>query len=133
MPADVSEYSATTRQVRVSVVPRFAPERSDPRLSKYFFLYTVTITNEGPETVQLISRHWVITDAHGQVEEVRGAGVVGEQPILAPGTGFKYTSGCPLGTPFGSMVGTYQMQTANGDEFEVQIPAFALRNPDLMQ
>ncbi len=133
MSQETTEYSATTRAVKVSVVPRFAPERSQPRLGRYFFLYTVTITNQGSETVQLISRHWVITDAHGHIEEVRGAGVVGEQPVLSPGAGFRYTSGCPLGTPFGCMEGTYQMHTPSGEEFEVKIPAFVLRNPAQMQ
>ena len=133
MTEEATEYCETTRNVKVSVVPRFSPERSQPRAGKYFFLYTVTITNQGAETVQLISRHWVITDAHGEVEEVRGAGVVGEQPVLNPGAGFRYTSGCPLGTPFGCMEGSYQMHTTSGDEFEVRIPPFALRNPDLMQ
>jgi ApaG protein len=100
-----------------------------PQLSRWFFLYTVRITNEGEVTAQLISRHWVITDATGHVEEVRGPGVVGEQPVLAPGQSFEYTSGCPLSTPFGSMHGTYQMVAANDERFDAEIAPFTLSEP----
>ena len=101
------------------------PEQSQPFQSHWFFHYTVRITNEGEETVQLISRHWIITDAAGHTEEVKGSGVVGEQPVLAPGESFQYTSGCPLKTSTGSMRGTYQMVTEDGDHFDVEIAPFA--------
>jgi ApaG protein len=125
--------TATTRNVRVSVEPRFAPERSNPARRQWFFLYTIEITNEGSKAVQLMHRHWVITNAHGEVEEVRGPGVVGEQPLLRAGQSFRYTSGCPLQTAFGSMAGTYLMVDEDGEEFEATIPAFALRDPSSMQ
>ena len=120
---------ATTQGIRVTVVSRYAPERSQPAGSKWFFLYTVTISNEGAETVQLLTRHWIITDGSGQVEEVRGPGVVGKQPTLAPGESFEYTSGCPLGTPFGVMEGTYQMITSGGERFDAKIAPFTLSEP----
>ena len=120
---------STTRSVRVSVVSEYAPERSQPSDDRWFFLYTITITNTGTETVQLVSRHWIITDANGQVEEVRGPGVVGQQPVLAPGETFTYTSGCPLTTSFGKMEGTYQMVTRGGETFDVKIAAFTLSEP----
>jgi ApaG protein len=118
-----------TRGVRVSVLSEYAPERSNPPRNEWFFLYTITITNEGHDTVQLISRHWVITDAGGHVEEVKGPGVVGQQPTLSPGQSFTYTSGCPLTTPFGTMQGTYQMVTKAGEFFDVKIAAFTLSGP----
>lgn len=118
-----------TRRIRVAVVSEFAPERSAPTDQQWFFLYTITITNEGEETVQLLSRHWIITDGSGKVEEVKGPGVVGQQPVLSPGQAFTYTSGCPLSTPFGSMQGTYQMRTAAGDEFDITIAPFTLSEP----
>jgi ApaG protein len=121
---------AVTKNIRVEVDAEYAPARSNPRQAEWFFLYTIRITNEGRETVQLISRHWIITDAVGQVEEVRGPGVVGQQPVLAPGESFEYTSGCPLRTPFGSMRGTYQMIGGNKERFEVEIPTFMLTEPD---
>ena len=101
----------------------------EPSKNQWFFLYTITITNEGTETAQLLTRHWLITDGTGHVEDVRGPGVVGKQPTLAPGESFTYTSGCPLPTPFGVMEGTYQMITSNGDEFEVKIAPFTLSEP----
>ena len=107
----------------------YAPERSQPSQNQWFFLYTITISNEGPETAQLLTRHWVITDGTGHVEEVRGPGVVGKQPVLAPGESFTYTSGCPLATPFGVMEGTYRMVTGNGEEFEARIAPFTLSEP----
>ena len=118
-----------TRGVRVRVRSEYAAERSQPLRHQWFFLYTIRISNESDETVQLISRHWIITDAAGEVEEVRGPGVVGKQPVLAPGESFQYTSGCPLTTPFGSMTGTYQMITADGEEFDVAIAPFTLSEP----
>ncbi len=119
--------------VNVSVVSRYAPERSNPAKGLFFFLYTITVTNHSNVAVQLLSRHWVITDAHGEVEEVKGPGVVGKQPRLSPRESFEYTSGCPLGTSFGSMHGWYRMITQDGVEFSVPIPGFALRDPRNMQ
>ena len=115
---------AVTRGIRVQVLSEYAGDRSDPRNNQWFFLYTIEISNEGTETVQLVSRHWIITDAEGHVEEVRGPGVVGQQPVLAPGEAFSYTSGCPLTTPFGKMEGTYQMITSNGASFDAEIAPF---------
>lgn len=120
---------ATTKNIQVIVEAEYDPSRSSPPQNQWFFLYTVQITNEGTETVQLISRHWIITDAMGKVEEVRGPGVIGNQPILAPKQSFKYTSGCPLTTPFGSMRGTYQMVTQGGVQFDVEIAPFTLTEP----
>jgi ApaG protein len=120
---------ATTRGVRVQVRTAYLPERSSPADSHYFFTYRVRISNQGEETVQLVSRHWIITDADGRTEEVRGPGVVGEQPVLAPGEAFEYTSFCPLPTPIGSMHGTYQMVTAAGSAFDAEIAAFSLAVP----
>jgi ApaG protein len=117
---------ATTRNIRVRVQAQYDPVRSSPQQSQWFFLYTVLITNEGSDTVQLISRHWVITDGMGKVEEVRGPGVVGKQPVLAPGQSFEYTSGCPLTTPFGTMNGTYQMVTQAAEKFDIEIAPFTL-------
>jgi ApaG protein len=120
---------AVTRNIRVTVEPEYAAGRSNPQQNQWFWLYTVRVSNEGRETVQLISRHWIITDAMGKVDEVRGPGVVGKQPILEPGESFEYTSGCPLRTPFGSMRGTYQMVTDRQEHFDVEIPAFTLIEP----
>lgn len=120
---------AVTRGVRVRVTSEYAPERSDPGNNKWFFLYTITISNEGAETVQLVTRHWIITDGTGHVEEVRGPGVVGKQPILKPGESFEYTSGCPLETPFGVMEGTYQMVVDSGERFDAKVAPFTLSEP----
>lgn len=120
---------AVTEGVRVRVKSQYDPTRSRPDQQQWFFLYTIQISNEGSETVQLLSRHWVITDANGKVEEVKGPGVVGEQPVLAPGQSFEYTSGCPLTTPFGTMHGEYQMITRAGERFDAQIAAFTLSEP----
>jgi ApaG protein len=120
---------AVTNNVRVEVEAQYAAEHSQPFQNQWFFHYTVRITNQGDETVKLISRHWIITQADGHVEEVRGAGVVGEQPVLAPGESFQYTSGCPLKTSTGSMRGTYQMVTDDGSHFDVEIAEFALKEP----
>jgi ApaG protein len=122
-------YEAITRKVRVRVTPAYYPERSEPERSRYFWLYSVEIGNEGAETVQLLSRYWRIVDGNGQVQEVRGAGVVGEQPVIAPGESYQYTSGCPLPTPSGFMSGSYQMVAASGERYEVKIPAFSLDSP----
>ena len=115
---------AKTQGIRVQVVSRYSPERSQPAGNKWFFLYTVTISNESADTVQLLTRHWIITDGAGQVEEVRGPGVVGKQPTLAPGESFEYTSGCPLSTSFGVMEGTYEMVTTSGERFDAKIAPF---------
>ena len=116
----------TTRNIRVRVQAQYDPSRSNPQLNQWFFLYTVTIANQGHETAQLISRHWIITDGIGKVEEVRGLGVVGEQPVLEPGQSFEYTSGCPLTTPFGTMHGTYQMVNQAAEKFDIEIAPFTL-------
>ncbi|MGE5813832.1 MAG: Co2+/Mg2+ efflux protein ApaG [Acidobacteriota bacterium] len=120
---------AVTRGVRVRVKSTYDGDRSRPSQGQWFFLYTIRITNEGTETVQLLTRHWIITDATGHIEEVRGPGVVGEQPTLEPGESFEYTSGCPLTTPFGTMKGTYQMVTSGGERFDAQIAEFELSEP----
>lgn len=119
----------TTRGVRVVVRTEYVPERSSPPDAHYFFAYRIRISNAGEDTVQLLSRHWVITDGAGQVEHVRGPGVVGEQPVLEPGESFEYTSFCPLPTPIGSMHGTYQMVTAGGSTFDAEIAPFSLAVP----
>ena len=120
---------ALTRGVRVVVNARDSSSHSDPSKREWFFLYTVTITNEGEDTVQLVNRHWVIMNANGHVEEVRGPGVVGQQPTLKPGEHFEYTSGCVLETPRGSMHGSYQMVRADGTEFDATIAPFELMLP----
>lgn len=125
----VSTSEAVTHNIRVEVESRYAPDQSQPFQSHWFFHYTVRISNEGDETVQLLSRHWIITDGAGRVEEVRGPGVVGEQPVLSPGETFEYASGCPLKTSTGSMRGTYQMVTEEGTHFDVEIAPFALAEP----
>lgn len=122
-------YERVTRNIAVTVEPRFLPEESRPGDDKFFWAYTVEIANQGDTTVQLKSRYWNITDGRGHVQEVRGPGVVGEQPIIAPGDVFRYTSGCPLATPHGMMVGAYQMVDENGQAFEIDIPAFPLESP----
>lgn len=125
----MSTAEATTNGISVEVDVAYSSDHSAPQLGKWFFLYTIRIRNQGEETVQLLSRHWVITDATGKVEEVRGPGVVGEQPVLEPGEAFEYTSGCPLETPWGSMRGRYEMRAASGTRFHAEIPAFGLRQP----
>ncbi len=117
------------QNVEISVKCVYVPEESRPHERFYFFAYTVTIKNSGKENVKLISRHWVITDGFGRVEEVRGEGVIGKQPHLRPGQSFEYTSFCPLATTTGSMQGTYQMKTDEGEEFDVEIPQFFLIEP----
>lgn len=122
-------YEAVTRNIRVKVTPRFLDERSDADENRYVWAYTIDIVNEGRETVQLKSRYWRITDERGKVEEVRGPGVVGETPVLKPGANFSYTSGCPLTTPSGIMVGQFFMVTNQGDAFAIAVPAFSLDSP----
>jgi ApaG protein len=123
-------YRAVTRQIEVTVEPNFLPEKSSVENCEFFWSYTVVITNSGRETVQLRTRHWVITDASGRRKEIRGEGVVGEQPVLAPGDRFEYTSGVPLPTASGFMTGRYQMVTESGERFEIDVPAFSLDSPD---
>ena len=120
---------AVTRGVRVQVESRYSASHSQPQFKRWFFLYKVKITNESKKAVRLISRHWIIEDADGRREDVRGPGVVGEQPVLSPGESFEYTSGCPLTTPFGSMRGTYQMTTDGGELFDADIAPFTLSEP----
>ena len=122
-------YKSVTRDIQVTVLPEFVPERSDPSLDRWFWAYTIEILNAGQHIVQLMTRHWIITDGNGRSEEVRGPGVVGEQPLLKPGESFRYTSGCPLTTSSGIMVGTYQMTDEDGAVFDVQIPVFSLDSP----
>jgi ApaG protein len=125
--APVSE--AVTNNIRVEVLSKYSPENSQPLQGAWVFQYTVRITNQGSETVQLLTRHWIITDAMDRIEEVRGPGVVGEQPVLAPGESFKYSSWCPLKTPTGMMSGAYQMVRTDGSQFDIEIAPFALRAP----
>jgi ApaG protein len=128
-PLHASTSEAVTNNVRVEVESQYRPELSEPHENHWLFHYTVSITNEGDETVRLLSRHWIITDATGHTEEISGPGVVGEQPTLVPGETFRYTSGCPLRTSSGVMRGTYQMVTMDGDHFDVEIAPFALHQP----
>jgi ApaG protein len=125
----MNDSEATTRGVNVAVNASYVAERSQPLENRWFFAYRIRIHNRGQVPVQLINRHWVITDAHGTVEEVRGPGVVGEQPLLAPGESFEYTSFCPLQTPFGTMEGSYEMVTEDGDIFWARIGQFTLSEP----
>lgn len=122
-------YAATTRSITVRVKPFFLAEQSSPADNHFFWAYHVEIANDGAETVQLLSRYWQITDSLGRVQEVHGAGVVGEQPVLQPGQTFEYTSGTPLPTPSGIMLGTYEMESQAGERFDVSIPAFSLDSP----
>ena len=122
-------YTATTRGICVTVNPQYLPDQSDPTKSQFVWAYQVRIENRGDETVQLRSRHWKITDKHGRLQEIKGSGVVGEQPVLKPGETYEYTSGCPLGTPSGIMVGSYEMSTTGGERFDIEIPAFSLDSP----
>jgi ApaG protein len=118
---------AVTHGVSVEVLSQYSPDNSRPQHGEWIFEYTVRITNKSAETVQLISRHWIITDASEDIREVKGPGVVGEQPVLAPGESFKYSSWCPLKTPLGTMRGTYRMVRANGEQFDIEIAPFALK------
>ena len=122
-------YRAVTRGIQVSVTPQFLADKSSPEQDRYFWAYTIEIKNLSDVTVQLKTRHWKITDGHGHVQEVRGPGVVGEQPVLKPGERFEYTSGVPLSTPTGLMAGTYQMVADNGGRFDAVVPAFSLDSP----
>ncbi len=129
-PATVDDaYVATTRGVEIRVMPEYAADRSNPQRSQFFWLYTVEIRNEGRDALQLVSRHWRIIDGQGRMQEVRGEGVVGKQPIIEPGETFRYTSGCPLPTPTGFMAGTYRMVHLSGRSFDAVIPDFSLDSP----
>lgn len=125
----MASYTDITRGIRVSVQPTYLDDQSDPDTGRFVWAYHVTIENTGSETVQLTQRYWQITDAFGQVQEVRGPGVVGEQPVLRPGERFQYTSGTPLTAPSGIMVGRYSMRTDRGEPFDVRVPAFSLDSP----
>ena len=122
-------YKETTRAITITVRQTYLDDQSSPDESHYVWKYQVRIENGGGETVQLRTRYWRITDSRGRVQEVRGAGVVGEQPILHPGEAYEYTSGTPLQTPSGIMAGTYQMESSAGERFDVTIPAFSLDSP----
>jgi len=128
IPEGAPFYSAETNGLVVRVVVSYVPQQSDPP-SRFVWAYMVELENTSSSTLQLVSRRWIITDAHGRVEEVEGPGVVGEQPVLAPGETYQYTSGCPLPTPSGSMVGTYRMAVEGGEAFEAAIPPFSLDLP----
>ena len=124
-------YDRTTRSILVTAKPIYLEAESEPDAGRYFWAYTISIENCGEETVQLLTRHWQITDALGNQQEVRGDGVIGEQPVLEPGERFEYTSGTPLPTPTGFMVGSYNMRNANGERFDIAIPAFSLDSPHM--
>jgi ApaG protein len=128
--ADRKPYTANTKGIAVSVEPFYLDARSSPDDSQYFWAYRVTIENQGQETVQLLSRHWMISNARGELTEVKGPGVVGEQPVIKPGEIYQYTSGAPLDTPSGMMGGAYQMESESGDRFDIEIPTFSLDRPN---
>jgi len=123
-------YQATTRDIQITVTPKFLTKESSPDKNHFVWAYSIEIANHGSETVQLMSRYWRITDGTGKVQEVQGPGVVGEQPVLPPGESFSYTSGVPLTTPSGFMAGHYVMVTEDGERFEVTVPAFSLDSAD---
>jgi ApaG protein len=130
--AHLQAHRMAKYEFTVTAEPQFLPEQSDPDDGQYLFAYTITVANTGETTAQLISRHWVITDADGKVDEVRGDGVVGEQPVLKPGEAFRYTSGCPLATPVGSMRGTYHCVAEDGTRFDVPVAEFVLSMPRVL-
>lgn len=123
-------YTAVTNSIQVTVLPEYRPDQSEPDQNRWFWAYTIEIANMGERTVQLVSRHWIITDGEGRVDEVKGLGVVGEQPVLKPDESFRYTSGCPLTTSNGIMSGSYHMTDDTGWDFAVTIPAFSLDSPE---
>jgi ApaG protein len=125
-----TSYALMTRKIEVTVEPVYLQRESNTEVGRHVWAYTIRITNFSDETVRLMSRHWRITDANGNLQEIQGDGVVGEQPVLKPGDEFEYTSGVPLATPSGFMVGTYQMEDAEGQPFDIEIPAFSLDSPD---
>jgi ApaG protein len=122
-------FTKTTRDIKVTASPRFLPEHSEPTDNHYVWSYTIHLENYGDKPVQLINRHWQITDAKGLTQDVRGAGVIGEQPVLKPGETFQYTSGTALNSPSGVMLGEYEMVTPDGERFDVEVPAFSLDSP----
>ncbi len=122
-------YSETTRSITVRVEPVYLEDQSSPAVNQFVWAYRVRIENNGKSTVQLMRRHWKITDALGRLQEVKGAGVVGEQPVLRPGEAYEYSSGTPLSTPSGIMMGSYQMESEDGEQFDIVIPAFSLDSP----
>lgn len=124
-----TETTALNKSIAIEVKTRFLEEQSEPQAARYVFGYTITLTNNGPGDVQLISRHWIITDDNGEVQEVQGTGVVGEQPVISPGANYSYSSGVILATETGTMTGTYQMRATDGEQFDAPIPAFALVPP----
>jgi ApaG protein len=126
---DRTPYRAITRGIAVSVEPSYLEANSSPDSSQYVWAYRVTIENQGTETVQLLSRHWMITNARGELTEVKGPGVIGRQPVLEPGESYTYTSGAPLNTPSGMMGGAYQMESESGERFDIEIPTFSLDSP----
>ncbi|QQS11437.1 MAG: Co2+/Mg2+ efflux protein ApaG [Rhodospirillales bacterium] len=123
-------YTEETRSIRVTVRPTYLADQSDPDAGRWVWAYQVRIENVGEDTVQLVSRHWKITNARGKLEEVRGPGVIGKTPVIQPNESFEYTSGCPLDTPSGFMTGTYQMVSDGGDRFDIRIPTFSLDLPE---
>ncbi len=123
------QFELETRRIRVAVQPAYLDDQSDPGMDRYVWSYTVVIENKGKESVQLLSRYWSIADGLGRIQEVRGEGVVGAQPVIGPGESFQYTSGCPLETASGTMSGHYHMMSASGESFEAEIPAFLLESP----
>ena len=128
--AEPTPYRATTKGIAVSVIPTYLEAQSSPDSSRYFWAYRVIIENQGRETVQLLSRHWMISNARGELTEVKGPGVVGEQPVLKPGERYEYTSGAPLNTTSGMMGGAYQMESESGERFDIEIPTFSLDRPN---
>jgi ApaG protein len=128
--ASQAPYTAITKGIAVSVLPTYLEAQSSPDSSQYFWAYRVIIENQSQETVQLLSRHWMITNARGDLSEVKGPGVVGEQPVLKPGESFEYTSGVPLNTASGMMGGAYQMESEAGERFDIEIPTFSLDSPN---
>ena len=128
--ADRKAYKAITRGIAVSVVPTYLEADSSPSNSQYLWAYRVTIENQGRETVQLLSRHWMITNARGELTQVKGSGVIGQQPFLKPGESHAYSSGALLNTPSGMMAGSYQMESDSGERFDVEIPTFSLDAPN---
>jgi ApaG protein len=129
-PSPRQTYEAVTRDITVRVRPTYMPAQSEPASNRYVWAYTVEIENRGPQTTQLISRHWIITDARNRVEDFEADGVIGEQPLLKPNEAFRYTSSCPLPTSSGAMRGSYKMVTDGGDVFDAEIPEFSLHLPD---
>jgi ApaG protein len=128
--AKPTPYKAITKGIAVSVTPTYLEAQSSPDTSQYFWAYRVTIENQGQETVQLLSRHWMISNARGDLTEVKGPGVVGDQPVLKPGESYEYTSGAPLNTASGMMGGAYQMESESGERFDIEIPTFSLDRPN---